>query len=421
VATYPEGADRGCPILHVDMDAFYASVAVRADPTLRGKAVAVGGGGMRGVVLSATYEARRHGVGSAMPVARARALCPGLIVVPAEHGVYGGVSAQVMAILRDVTPLVEPLSLDEAFLDVAGARRLLGTPLAIAAAIRARIAGELGLPASVGIAPTKSLAKLASRAAKPDGVFVVPADGVEAFLRPLPVEALWGVGPTTARALAKLGVHRVGDLADTPADTLRRTVGVAAGEHLMAMATGRDPRRVVPDVAGRSAGAERTFETDLTDPGQLRAELLDLSVRCAARLRSAGMAARTVSIKVRTADFTTWTRSRTPEQPTDVARELHEHACALLDALREQRPLGGVRLLGVRGERLCTAVDGPVQQLLTDSGAAADQPGWREAERAAEEVSRRLGGLPIGPATLLRRADRPIPPAPGGTGHRALH
>lgn len=411
----------GCPILHVDMDAFYASVAVRADPGLRGRPVAVSGGGLRGVVLSATYEARRHGVGSAMPVARARALCPGLIVVPAEHGVYGEVSVQVMTILRDVTPLVEPLSLDEAFLDVAGARRLLGSPLDIAAAIRARVAGELGLPASVGIAPTKSLAKLASRAAKPDGVHVVPLDGIDAFLRPLPVQALWGVGATTARALAGLGIATVGELADTPPDTLRRVVGAAAAEHLSAMATGRDSRPVVPDVAGRSAGAERTFDADVSDPVRLRAELLELSVRCAARLRSAGAVARTVSIKVRAADFTTWTRARTPEQPTDVVRELHEHACALFDALREQHGIGPVRLLGVRGERLCAAADVSTQPVLGDPRDPSPPPGWRAAERAAEEVSRRLGGVAIGPATLLRGRPRRSLPTPDESSSRALH
>lgn len=403
------------------MDAFYASVAVRADPSLAGRPVAVGGGGMRGVVLSATYEARRFGVGSAMPVARARALCPGLIMVPAEHGIYGEISAQVMTILRGVTPLVEPLSLDEAFLDVAGARRLLGSPLTIAALIRARVADELGLPCSVGVAPTKSLAKLASRAAKPDGVHLVPLDGVESFLRPLPVSALWGVGPTTERALARLGVRTVAELADTPPDTVRRALGVAGASHLLAMATGRDPRAVVPDVAGKSAGAERTFERDITDVDELRRELLALSVRCAERLRAGGTLARTVSVKVREADFTTWTRARTPERPTDVARVLHEVACELLDDLRTERPIRGVRLLGVRGERLTPAASAVGQPALTDAADGVDEPGWREAERIADELSRRFGGLAIGPASLLRPAAPRRGDTPGVSGSAALH
>jgi len=400
------------------MDAFYASVAVRADPSLRGLPVAVGGGGNRGVVLSATYEARRFGVTSAMPVARARALCPALVTVPAEHGVYGQVSTAVMRLLRDITPLVEPLSLDEAFLDVAGARRLLGRPVRIAALIRHRVADQLGLPCSVGVAPTKSLAKLASRAAKPDGVHLVPVDGVDDFLRPLPVAALWGVGPTTGQALARLGIRTVADLADTPYDTLRRALGVAGAGHLAAMAAGRDPRPVVADVAGKSAGAERTFERDLSDPGDLRRELLALSVRCAARLRSGGHLARTVSLKVRAADFTTWTRARTPDRPTDVARVLYETAGELLDALLAERPLGAVRLLGVRGERLVAAATDATgdQPGLDDAGPGA-QAGWRDAERIAAELSQRFGGLSIGPATLLRpptprRTATPAEPAP---------
>ena len=256
-ATGPPGDDTGCPILHIDMDAFYASVELRRRPDLRGRPVIVGGG-TRGVVLSATYEARTFGVRSAMPMRRALGLCPDAVVLPPAMADYAEASAGVMSVFRSVTPLVEPLSLDEAFLDVSGARRRLGRPRWIGEWIRARIADEQGITCSVGVAPTKFLAKLASSRCKPDGLLVVPADGVEAFLHPLPVGALWGVGEKTAATLTGLGLRTVADLAATPLPTLTRALGEASAAHLHALAHGRDPRRVEPAEVEKSIGAEET-------------------------------------------------------------------------------------------------------------------------------------------------------------------
>ena len=401
--------DTGCSILHVDMDAFYASVALRDRPELRGRPMAVSGGGARGVVLSATYEARRFGVGSAMPVARARALCPELVTLPAEHRIYGEVSREVMEILRSVTPLVESLSLDEAFLDVAGGRRLLGSPVAIARLLRARMATELGLPCSVGVAPTKSLAKLGSRVAKPNGIHVVPVDGVAAFLDPLPIGALWGIGEKTGAQLGRLGIRTVGELAQIPEQTLRATVGRAGAEHLVAMATGRDARRVDPGVTERSCGAERTFEADITDPAVLRRHLLDLAVRTAERLRAAGSAAWTVSVKVRRSDFRTLSRSTTLGTPTDVARHMHDAACRMLAGLE---PTGSVRLVGIRAERLV-----PVESVSIQAALGDPEHGWRDAEVAIDGLTARFGSGSVRPASLLGRpstAARQVRPDAGG-------
>ena len=302
--------DTGCTVLHVDMDAFYASVSLLHHPELVGTPVIVGGG-TRGVVLSATYEARRFGVHSAMPMTRARRLCPQAVVLRPDHREYTQVSDNVMAVFRSVTPLVEPLSLDEAFLDVAGAVRRLGSPTAIAEHIRARVHDEQGITCSVGVAGTKFVAKLASSRAKPDGLLVVPVDRVVEFLHPLPVSALWGVGEKTEEALTRLGLRTVGDLARIPQQTLVRALGPAAGAHLAALAWGRDERHVVASEPEKSIGNEETFGTDVDDPEVIRRELLRLSEKVAARMRAAGYRGRTISIKVRFADFTTITRART--------------------------------------------------------------------------------------------------------------
>jgi DNA polymerase IV len=389
------GDDTGCSILHVDMDAFYASVSLLDRPELVGKPVIVGAAGGRGVVLSATYEARRFGVHSAMPMSRAIRQCPQAAVVAPDHSAYGRVSAAVMEIFRDVTPLVEPLSLDEAFLDVSGAVRRLGSPKQIGALIRGRVHQTQGITCSVGVAANKFVAKLASTTAKPDGLLVVPRDGVIEFLHPLPVGALWGVGEKTEAQLTRLGLRTVGDLASIPAPILERAIGSAAGRHLAALAWGRDPRGVVADEPDRSVGAEETFGADIDDPVLIRRELLRLSQRVATRLRAQGWRGRTVSIKVRYADFTTISRSRTVREPTDVANEIYGVACELFDAL-DQHQLW-IRLVGVRVEGLADSAQVDTQLIL-----GAPQRGWREAELAADRARRRFGPDSIGPAALVK-------------------
>ncbi len=391
------GRAEGCSVLHVDMDAFFASVEVRRHPELAGTPVIVGGQGNRGVVTSATYEARRYGVHAAMPTARALRLCPTATVLPGDLALYAEVSRSVMALFRSITPLVEPLSLDEAFLDVSGAGRRLGDAAEIGEYIRARVFDEQGITCSVGVAGTKFVAKLASTRAKPDGLLVVRPPEVMDFLHPLPVGALWGVGAKTEEVLLRLGLRTVGDLAHVPARTLQRAVGVAAGSSLHELAWGRDPRRVVPDEPEKSAGHEETFGTDVDDPAVIHRELLRLAERTAGRLRDGGWLARTVSIKVRFADFTTITRSRTLDVPTDVGQELYDTARALYDALGLDR--ARIRLVGVRAERLVETGATPRQLEL-----GAREHGRRDAELAADRAARRFGAGAVRPATLLRRA-----------------
>ena len=387
--------DTGCTVLHVDMDAFYASVSLLHHPELVGTPVIVGGG-TRGVVLSATYEARRFGVHSAMPMTRARRLCPQAVVLQPNHREYTQVSDNVMAVFRSVTPLVEPLSLDEAFLDVAGAVRRLGSPTAIAEHIRARIHDEQGVTCSVGVAGTKFVAKLASSRAKPDGLIVVPVDRVVEFLHPLPVSALWGVGEKTEEALTRLGLRTVGDLARIPQQTLVRALGPAAGAHLAALAWGRDERHVIASEPEKSIGNEETFGTDVDDPEVIHRELLRLSEKVAARMRAAGYRGRTISIKVRFADFTTITRARTVKDATDVGQQLYAVARSLYEALGLQR--ARIRLVGVRVEGLVDAELAP-EQLLLD----APEHGWREAEQAVDRAVQRFGSGTVTPAVLVDR------------------
>lgn len=389
----PPGDDAGCPILHVDMDAFFASVSLLDHPELVGTPVIVGGGS-RGVVLSATYEARRFGVHSAMPMTRARRICPTATVLPPEHARYAEVSAGVMEIFRSITPVVEPLSLDEAFLDVGGARRRLGRPAEIGQLIRDRVVDEQGITCSVGVAPSKFLAKLASTRTKPDGLLVVPVAEVVAFLHPLPVGALWGVGEKTEKELTRLGLRTVGDLAHTPVSTLVRAVGQATGTHLHALSWGRDERMVVPAQPDRSIGADETFARDVDDPEIVLRELLRLCERTANRLRSAGLAGRTISIKVRFADFTTITRSRTLPEATDVAAVIYATARSLYEALRLDR--ARLRLIGVRVEQLADSDSAPHQLALDERSR-----GRREAEQAADRAARRFGSGAVRPGSLL--------------------
>ncbi len=386
--------DAGCTILHVDMDAFYASVSLRDRPDLHGTPVIVGGGGTRGVVLSATYEARALGVHSAMPMSRARRLAPQATVIEPDHRQYAEVSRNVMALFSSITPIVEPLSLDEAFLDVSGALRRLGPPTRIAELIRARVEDEQQVTCSVGVASTKFVAKLASTRAKPDGLLLVPIDRVIDFLHPLPVGALWGVGEKTEEHLVRLGLRTVGDIAHTPVSTLERALGPATGHHLHELSWGRDPRPVRPDEREKSLGNEETFAHDIDDPEVIHAHLLRLADQVAGRLRRSGQVGRTVAIKVRFSDFTTLTRSRTLSRPTDVGREIYDTARHLYDALGLERVR--IRLVGVRMEGLAAVEEAPRQLLL-------DEPddGRREAEVAIDTLRDRFGADAVRPARLL--------------------
>ena len=397
------------PILHVDMDAFYASVEQYDDPRIAGRPVVVGSPSGRGVVAAASYEARAFGVRSAMPMVRARRLCPDLVVVRPRFGRYHEVSDQLMDILRDVTPLVEPLSLDEAFLDVSGAVRIFGDPPSIATSIRGRVRAELGLPCSVGIGPTKSVAKLLSGLAKPDGALHWPAGEVVARLRPLPVGMLWGAGPRTTERLVEHGLATVGDVADTDPRLLRRLVGDALGRQLHALAHGIDPRQVEPVHEARSVSAETTFDDDVDDPVVLERRLQRLATGVARRLRSQHLVARTVTVKVRFADHRDVTRSLTFDRPTDRTHELVAAGRDLLDALRLER--SRVRLIGFRLSGLGAPESAAQLALLDDAGDWVDEgqvPGerWEALDRAADAIAARYGGPLVSFASLLDEEER---------------
>ena len=387
--------DTGCTILHVDMDAFYASVELIDRPELKGKPVIIGGSAGRGVVLSATYEARAFGVHAAMPMSRAQRMCPQAVVIAPHHDRYAEVSEGVMGIFRDITPYVEPLSLDEAFLDVSGAVRRLGRPSEIAAMIRARVEEEQSITCSVGVAANKFVAKVASTNAKPNGMLIVPTDRVVEFLHPMPVGALWGVGPKTEEQLHRLGLRTVGDLAHTPVSTLERALGVANGQHLAELAWGRDDREVEADEPERSIGNEQTFSRDLDDPEEIKRELLALSEQVARRLRAHNVIARTLTLKVRFADFSTITRSKTLADATDTSHDVYATMSALYDALHLQR--ARIRLVGVRAEGLRPS-DERSNQLAFDT----PERGWLEADEAADRATARFGAGAVKPARLVR-------------------
>ena len=377
------------------MDAFFALVEVRENPSLAGKQVIVGYDGNRGVVLSATYEARKLGVHSAMPMSRALRLAPNAIVVEPDHEKYSEVSENVMAIFESITPLVQPLSVDEAFLDISGAQKLMGTPSQIGEVIRARVSDEQGITCSVGVASTMFVAKLATNFAKPDGLHVVPADKVIEFLHPLPIGALWGVGEKTAEQLSRLGLVNVSDIANTPVKTLARVVGQAAAEHLYELSWGRDPRTVTPNQAEKSIGAERTFESDIDDPEEILAQILDLSNKVAKRLRAANYFSRTITIKVRFADFTSVTRSKSLPSSTDLATDIYATSKSLFEAMHLQR--ARIRLVGVRATGLVPTSESSVQLEFSNRDS-----GWREAEEAMDQVSLKFGNSAVKPARLIK-------------------
>lgn len=379
------------PIIHVDMDSFFVEVERVADSGLVGRPVAVGGTGPRGVIASASYEARRFGVRSAQPTATARRLCRDLIVVPADHRRYDEMSAEVFAIFRAFTPLVEGLSLDEAFLDVRGLRLHFESPMAVGEEIRSRIRSELALPASVGVAAVKFVAKLASESAKPDGLRHIPAEEQLDFLYGLPTSAMWGVGPATQAALTKLGVETVGDVAALPEGILRDALGPSTGRHLHDLSRGVDPRDVVPDIAAKSVSVEETYEEDLDGREVVETALLAHAQRLSGRLRRAGLKARTVSLKIRYPDFTTLSRSQTLPTAIDGSHPLFQVAIELLGGSDHlDRP---VRLLGLGGSSLEPAA------APTQLGLEMDDD-WDRVEEAVAEVRRRFGETVIGPARL---------------------
>jgi len=384
--------DATATVLHVDMDAFFASVELLERPELRGKPVIVAHDSARSVVTAATYEARKFGVNSAMPLAIAKRRCPQAIILEPHFDRYTHFSGLVMAICDELTPSVERLGIDEAFLDVAGSRKHIGSPTTVATILRRRVLDETGLVCSVGAAATKFVAKLASSRAKPDGLLVIPKDGTLDFLHPQPISGLWGVGGKTEETLVKHGLRTIGDLAGTPVASLKSMVGEAAGAKLHDLAWGIDPRTVQPRAVEKSVGHEVTFETDVTDPAVIRRELLRLSSMVAVRLRGGGAVGRTVVLKLRFGDFTTITRSRTLAEPTDLGRRIYDEVREVYEATGKQ--YSRVRLVGVRVEQL--SEDGGAQLGLWD-----DDDGWREAEDVMDAVSARFGRGSVTQASLL--------------------
>ncbi|MEZ7898021.1 MAG: DNA polymerase IV [Flaviflexus sp.] len=378
------GDDSHTPILHVDMDAFFVEVELLERPHLRGKPVAVGGQD-RGVISSASYEARAYGVNSAMPVAQAKRLCPDLIMIPVRHGIYSTVSRRVMEILGSFTPLLEQVSVDEAFLDVSGDRK--HTPVQIAKEIRRTIREKEGVPASVGIAATKHVAKIASAHAKPDGFLLVPEIETLAFLGDLPIGALWGVGDATQKRLASRGITTVLDIRELSKDDLERMLG-KSGKKLWELANGIDHRPVESTRVEKSIGKEETYFDLLTTRSEVETRMLHQSHECARRLRERHLVAWRVSIKIRDASFTTITRSHTLVAPTNLASEIYRVATSLLEM-----PRGGVRLAGVRVENIEPGDSAPA--VLGDDGRT------EQAERALDAVRKKFGSGVVGPGTLL--------------------
>jgi DNA polymerase-4 len=378
-------------IAHVDMDAFYASVEQRDRPHLRGLPVIVGASpGGRGVVSAASYEARRFGVRSAMPISRAVRLCPQGIYLPVDMEKYQRVSTEIMAILRDFSPLVEPVSVDEAFVDLAGTEALFGPPTETVRTIKTRIRAETGLTASAGLAANKFVAKVASDLRKPDGLVIVPAGAEASFLAPLPVERLWGVGRVLAETLTGMGIVTIGQLQGLPASTLGRRFG-EHGRHLHDLAFGRDARAVEPSTAAKSIGAETTFGVDRTDPERIRRTLRRHAERVARQLREERLAAARVTLKLRFADFRTVTRSHTGD-PTRDGLELYRRALAMLDREAVSEP---VRLIGLSASGLGPGEQGQLP-LLDPVAVRRDRLGG-----VVDRLTARFGEGVVKPASLL--------------------
>lgn len=392
----PEGADdTGTRILHVDMDAFYAAVEVMHDPSLDGLPLIIGSPDGRSVVSSASYEARRYGVRAAMPVAQAMRLCPTAKIVTPHFDRYQAVSKQVMAVFESITPMVEPLSVDEAFLDVHGVRRLWGSPGQVARLVRERVQSEVGITCSVGVAATKHVAKMASTISKPDGLLIVAAADTLDFLAPRSIRAMWGVGPKAADALEARGIRTMGDIRESPQDMLDRAVGPALGQRIAQLARGHDARAVDTERVEKSIGHEETFDVDLTDRDFLRSELLRLADRVAVRLRRADWECGTVAIKIRFDDFTTLSRSQSLAEPTSVGQRIGEAAQTLYESIDRRDP---VRLVGVRAEKLRPA--GGAAFALWD-----DDEHWRKVEGALDDARARFGSATITRARHVGRGE----------------
>ncbi len=374
------------------MDAFFASVAERDNPELKGKAVVIGMGA-RGVVSAANYEARKFGVHSAMPVSRARRLAPHAIFLPVDMPRYQEVSSHIMEIFESFTPWIEPISLDEAFLDVSGVQRLIGSPREIAIMIRAKVQAQEGITCSVGIAPSKFIAKLASEQCKPNGMLEITADRILTFLHPLPIQAMWGVGPKTAQTLERLGLRTIEDIAHLPRATLIRALGQANGASLYELAWGRDYRDVIPHDAEKSISAAETFAQDLDNPSEILTEFLRLTERVSAKLRDKNLFSKSISIKVRFADFSTLNRSKTLALPIDGTHEIYEVVKKLYQALHLDR--ARMRLVGVSLENLSAGA--PEQMILGER-----ESGWRQADGAIDRARARFGAGSVRPARLIK-------------------
>jgi len=380
-------------ILHVDMDAFYASVAELDNPQYKGKPLVVGAGA-RSVVLSANYAARKFGIRAAMPVGRAQRIAPHAIFIAPDHKRYGEISTRIMEIFNKYTPLVEPISLDEAFLDVSGSERLFGSGREIAVAIRSDVEREEGITCSVGIATSKFIAKLASSRCKPNGMLEIAHDRVLSFLHPLPVSEIWGVGPKTNEELLRLGLRSVADIANTPRQTLIRALGEATGSSLFELAWGRDYRDVVTDEPEKSISAAETFAYDLENEEEILREYLRLCEKATSRMRARNLRAKTISIKVRFADFKTISRSKTFPLPISGTQETF----AVVKQLYKALGIGGarLRLVGVGLENLVASEGAAHQPLLGER-----EVGWAEAEAAVDKAIARFGSGSIKPARLV--------------------
>ena len=382
-------------ILHVDLDAFFAAVEQLDEPSIRGKPVLVGHDGPRGVVSAASYEARVFGCRSAQPMSVAKRLCPQAVVRPVRFARYHELSNAMFAILESYTPLVEPLSIDEAFLDVTGSLRLFGSPEHIAAEIRRRVKQEVGITCSVGVAPNKFLAKLASELNKPDGLTIIHADEIERTLAPLPISRIWGIGPKTSKRLNDLGVKTIGDHTRLPADLLKRRFGIEADRYLR-LSTGDDQRTVTPDHYAKSIGQERTFGIDLIEPEHVRGVLLGHVEHVAARLRRHGLLARGVTLKIRDGEFNTVTRAGALERPTDVTEELWRAARELFDAWARES-FRAIRLIGMQATRLTRGPDEPA--LFAD----AQHERRKLLDRAVDRIQAKFGDQSIARAKPQRR------------------